>query len=147
MNQLGVVIIDETNLLIENISNHFFMLPSLEDEVIKYKNNIHNIIKTHHQIDDILKELCVPCNIKGYSYLKSAIKLLQTNNYLIKDVYKIIARNNNTQAHCIERSIRHAIEVSFNRCNIKVINTFFPNISKDRPTNNEYIKTIISLIN
>jgi two-component system, response regulator, stage 0 sporulation protein A len=147
MNQLGAVIINETNQLIENISNHFLMCPSLEKEVIKYKNNLHDLIETYHQIDHILKELCVPCNIKGYSYLKSAIQLLKTNNYLIKDVYKIIAKNNNTNIYCVERSIRHAIEVSFNRCNIKAINHFFPKTSKDRPTNNEYIKTIISLIN
>lgn len=146
MQKLGTFIIDESNQLISDISPHFLVCPNLEQIVYKYKNNLHNLIEDYHKIDHILKELGIPCNIKGYKYLKSAINILKNKDYLIGDVYKIISLRNKTTPYCVERLIRHAIEVGYSRCSIEVINRFFPKSKKDRPTNSEYIKTVISLI-
>ena len=147
MHELSKFVIDEYNQFINDISHHFLTCPNLEETVYKYKNNLHNTINNYRKIDHILKTLGIPCNIKGYSYLKSAISILNAKEYLISDIYKMIAINNETTSFCVERAIRHAIEVGYSRCSIEAINNFFPKTKRERPTNNEYIRTIIKLIN
>jgi two-component system, response regulator, stage 0 sporulation protein A len=91
----------------------------------------------------------VPINLKGYQYLKDSIDLAYLGKRNIKDLYEILSDTYNTSSKNIERSIRNAIEVSWNRANLELITKVFGktlSIEKDRPTNSEYIYTLYEFI-
>lgn len=99
------------------------------------------------KISIILHEVGVPAHIKGYVYLRDAIKrcYYSKEGYMgniTKKLYPEIARDYYTTGSRVERAIRHAIELSFTRGNVDIINKIFGySISKfkDKPTNSEFI--------
>ncbi len=100
-------------------------------------------------VTHILHELGVPSHIKGYHYLREGIKLLYNNPELIggitKELYPSIAKKFASTDTRVERSIRHAIEVSWNRGNWDLMQELFGysvDIDKAKPTNSEFIVTI-----
>lgn len=100
-------------------------------------------------VTHILHELGVPSHIKGYHYLREGIKLLYNNPELIggitKELYPSIAKKFSSTDTRVERSIRHAIEVSWNRGNWDLMQELFGysvDIDKAKPTNSEFIVTI-----
>lgn len=100
-------------------------------------------------ITSIIKEIGVPAHIKGYSYLREAITMVYYDIELLGSVTKIlypeIAKKFNTTASRVERAIRHAIEVAWNRGNFDVISEMFGyTVShvKSKPTNSEFIAMI-----
>ena len=117
-----------------------------------------NKVNLGYNIDDknlqvnvthILHELGVPSHIKGYHYLREGIKLLYNNPELIggitKELYPTIAKKFESTDTRVERSIRHAIEVSWNRGNWDLMQELFGysvDIDKAKPTNSEFIVTI-----
>ena len=117
-----------------------------------------NKVNLGYNIDDknlqvnvthILHELGVPSHIKGYHYLREGIKLLYNNPELIggitKELYPTIAKKFESTDTRVERSIRHAIEVSWNRGNWDFMQELFGysvDIDKAKPTNSEFIVTI-----
>jgi len=101
------------------------------------------------EIAAILHEIGIPAHIKGYLYLKEAIGMVIHRVDLLggvtKELYPAIAKKFKTTPSRVERAIRHAIEVAWNRGNIDVINDFFGHtVSRDRgkPTNSEFIAMI-----
>ena len=108
-----------------------------------YSNNLQvSITKTLH-------ELGVPSHIKGYQYIREGIALLYHNPSIIggitKELYPEIARKYNSTTSRVERAIRHAIEVSWNRANWEFMEDIFGysvDIDKAKPTNSEFIVTI-----
>ena len=117
-----------------------------------------NKVNLGYNIDDknlqvnvthILHELGVPSHIKGYHYLREGIKLLYNNPELIggitKELYPTIAKKFESTDTRVERSIRHAIEVSWNRGNWDLMQELFGysvDIDKAKPTNSEFIITV-----
>ena len=100
-------------------------------------------------ITEIIHEIGVPAHIKGYHYLREAIILSVKNSEIINSVTKLlyptVAKNHNTTASRVERAIRHAIEVAWDRGDIDVLNSYFGyTIQNDRgkPTNSEFIAMI-----
>ena len=100
-------------------------------------------------VTHILHELGVPSHIKGYHYLREGIKLIYNNPELIggitKELYPSIAKKFASTDTRVERSIRHAIEVSWNRGNWDLMQDLFGysvDIDKAKPTNSEFIVTI-----
>ena len=100
-------------------------------------------------VTHILHELGVPSHIKGYHYLREGIKLIYNNPELIggitKELYPSIAKKFASTDTRVERSIRHAIEVSWNRGNWDLMQELFGysvDIDKAKPTNSEFIVTI-----
>ena len=100
-------------------------------------------------VTHILHELGVPSHIKGYHYLREGIKLIYNNPELIggitKELYPSIAKKFSSTDTRVERSIRHAIEVSWNRGNWDLMQELFGysvDIDKAKPTNSEFIVTI-----
>lgn len=100
-------------------------------------------------VTHILHELGVPSHIKGYHYLREGIKLIYNNPELIggitKELYPSIAKKFASTDTRVERSIRHAIEVSWNRGNWQLMEDIFGHsvdIDKAKPTNSEFIITI-----
>ena len=101
------------------------------------------------EITTILHEIGIPAHIKGYMYLRTAILETYLNmDYLgqiTKSLYPEIARRYMTTSSRVERAIRHAIEVAWNRGNIDAIDEIFAytiSASKAKPTNSEFIAMI-----
>lgn len=100
-------------------------------------------------ITNIIHEVGVPAHIKGYQYLRNAIILVVEDMDLLgavtKELYPAIAKQNNTTPSRVERAIRHAIEVAWNRGKIETINSLFGytvHNDKGKPTNSEFIAII-----
>ena len=100
-------------------------------------------------VTDIIHEIGVPAHIKGYQYLREAIILtirdMDMINAVTKVLYPEVARKFATTPSRVERAIRHAIEVAWDRGDIEVLQKFFgytvSNI-KGKPTNSEFIAMI-----
>lgn len=106
-------------------------------------------LQLEREITDILHEIGIPAHIKGYMYLRTAILETYLNvDYLgqiTKVLYPEIARRYMTTSSRVERAIRHAIEVAWNRGNIDAIDEIFAytiSASKAKPTNSEFIAMI-----
>ena len=100
-------------------------------------------------ITKILHQLGIPSHIKGYQYIREAISLVYTNPNLIggitKELYPEIGQKYKTSVSRVERAIRHAIEVSWNRGDWSLMEDIFGHsvdIDKAKPTNSEFIVTI-----
>ena len=104
-------------------------------------------------IDDKLSSLFltigIPAHIKGYQYLRAGVKMVVENpdviNRITKELYPGIAAQFGTTASKVERAIRHAIEVAWNRGRIESINKAFGCrvcTPEDKPTNGEFIAMI-----
>ena len=100
-------------------------------------------------VTDIIHEIGVPAHIKGYQYLREAIILtindMEMINAVTKVLYPEVAKKFSTTPSRVERAIRHAIEVAWDRGDIEVLQKFFgytvSNI-KGKPTNSEFIAMI-----
>lgn len=104
-------------------------------------------------ITSIIKEIGVPAHIKGYAFLREAIQMVYRDVDLLGSVTKIlypdIAKKYNTTPSRVERAIRHAIEVAWNRGNYEVISKMFGytvHHLKSKPTNSEFIAMIADKI-
>ncbi len=98
------------------------------------------------RISNIFVSVGIPAHIKGYQFLREGIKLAVDNpqiiNSITKSLYPTIAQHFNTTASKVERAIRHAIEVAWNRGKIENINSIFGvkvYTSSEKPTNGEFI--------
>ena len=100
-------------------------------------------------VTDIIHEIGVPAHIKGYQYLREAIILtikdMDIINAVTKVLYPEVAKRFGTTPSRVERAIRHAIEVAWDRGDIEVLQKYFgytvSNI-KGKPTNSEFIAMI-----
>ena len=91
----------------------------------------------------------IPAHIKGYSFLREAVKMVVENpdiiNRITKELYPGIGKRFNTSASKVERAIRHAIEVAWSRGRIDTLNKAFGckvATKEDKPTNGEFIAMI-----
>lgn len=101
------------------------------------------------EITNILHEMGVPAHIKGYLYLRESITMVYNDIELLGSITKVlypdVAKKYKTTASRVERAIRHAIEVAWNRGNIDAISNIFGytvSVSKSKPTNSEFIAMI-----
>lgn len=100
-------------------------------------------------VSNILHELGIPSHIKGYQYIREGIGIIYKQEgrvgSITKDLYPELASRYNTTASRVERAIRHAIEVSWNRGSWDLMELIFGHsidIDKAKPTNGEFIVTI-----
>ncbi len=134
-----------------------FELLDLEEKILEItksgdnKGNVINIGKNNMQksVTKLLHELGIPSHIKGYQYIREAIILVYENPSLIggitKELYPQIGKIYDTSMSRVERAIRHAIEVSWNRGDWDLMEEIFGHsvdIDKAKPTNSEFIVTI-----
>ena len=101
----------------------------------------------------MLKYIGIPAHIKGYQYLRDSIMLSVKDNDVINSITKIlyptIAKRYQTTSSRVERAIRHAIEVAWNRGNTETLNGLFGytiSNGKGKPTNSEFIALIADKI-
>lgn len=101
------------------------------------------------KISNIFITVGIPAHIKGYQFLREAIKMAIDTpdiiNSITKKLYPAIAEKFETSASKVERAIRHAIEVAWNRGKIENINSIFGlkvYTSNEKPTNGEFIALV-----
>jgi two-component system response regulator (stage 0 sporulation protein A) len=106
-------------------------------------------VTVDEKISEIFISIGIPPHIKGYSYLREGIKKTVENPYIInsvtKELYPSIAKKFSTTASKVERAIRHAIEVAWNRGRIEAINAIFGAriyLGNEKPTNSEFIALV-----
>ena len=101
------------------------------------------------RVTEIIHHIGVPAHIKGYNYLREAIILCVKDQTLIEGITKVlypeISKTFNTTPSRVERAIRHAIEVAWDRGDLDVLQQYFGytvSIIKGKPTNSEFIALI-----
>ncbi len=133
-----------------------FDLKQLEKKIIEItsKKRDNTIIDLQEgkeivEITNMLHKLGIPSHIKGYQYVRDAINLVYTNPALIggitKELYPEIGKIYNTSTTRVERAIRHAIEVCWNRGDLDYMTEIFGSsvdIDRAKPTNSEFIVTV-----
>lgn len=100
-------------------------------------------------VTSIIHEVGVPAHIKGYQYVREAIMITVENldviNSVTKVLYPAVAKRYHTTASRVERAIRHAIEVAWDRGDLETLQRFFGytvSNAKGKPTNSEFIAMI-----
>lgn len=98
---------------------------------------------------EILHQIGVPAHIKGYHYLRDSIIMAIENpdiiNAVTKQLYPSVAKEYDTTSSRVERAIRHAIEVAWDRGDVDVLNSYFGytiHNTRGKPTNSEFIAMI-----
>lgn len=140
--------------------NYYILKPfdfeDLEHKILElskrtYQNNSIDLKYNNLQVSitKILHELGIPSHIKGYQYIREGIGILyerpETIGGITKELYPELANKFDTTVSRVERAIRHAIEVSWNRGNWDLMEEIFGHsvdIDKAKPTNSEFIVTI-----
>ena len=100
-------------------------------------------------VSEIMHRIGVPAHIKGYQYLREAIILAVNDDEIMNSVTKLlyptVAKTFKTTPSRVERAIRHAIEVAWDRGDVDVLNSYFGYTiqnSRGKPTNSEFIAMI-----
>jgi len=114
-----------------------------------------NTANYNHQPDlevlvtDIIHQIGVPAHIKGYHYLRDSIILVTRQPEIIdsvtKQLYPTVAKKNGTTSSRVERAIRHAIEVAWDRGDVDTLTSYFGytiHNGRGKPTNSEFIAMI-----
>lgn len=97
-------------------------------------------------VTEMIHQIGVPAHIKGYHYLREAILLSvedpEVMNAVTKVLYPTVAKKFGTTPSRVERAIRHAIEVAWDRGDVDTLNSYFGytiHNSRGKPTNSEFI--------
>ncbi len=149
-----------SDFMIKRVSNlgiKYLMLKPFEmkDLEVKLKAVVDPLLNRDDEkelkisLTKLLHELGMPSHIKGYEYIREGIMLLYNDPSIIggitKELYPEIAEKFNTSVSRVERAIRHAIEVSWNRGNLDLMEEVFGHsvdYDKAKPTNSEFIVTV-----
>ncbi|MDO4200232.1 MAG: sporulation transcription factor Spo0A [Clostridia bacterium] len=149
------------NFLIKPIS-HVDIIESINQSLYQKSTSKANISKINEsniimsegknmeiKITEILHQIGVPAHIKGYQYLRSSIMMSIENpeiiNAVTKQLYPSVAKKFDTTSSRVERAIRHAIEVAWDRGDVDILNSYFGytiHNSRGKPTNSEFIAMI-----
>lgn len=118
----------------------------------KVKNtasNINNSENLEVVVSEIMHQIGVPAHIKGYMYLREAIMMSVNDTEMMGSVTKLlypsVAKKYKTTSSRVERAIRHAIEVAWDRGDVDVLSSYFGytiQSSRGKPTNSEFIAMI-----
>ena len=109
----------------------------------------HDEHEIETQVTKIIHQIGIPAHIKGYQYLRTAIIMTINDNEIINSVTKIlypsVAKKYQTTTSRVERAIRHAIEVAWDRGDVDTLNSYFGYTiqnNRGKPTNSEVIAMI-----
>ncbi len=137
----------DINIMAERI----IQLSGWKNEVspVVLRDNVVTDPELEMMVTEIIHQIGVPAHIKGYHYLREAIILSIKNSEMMNSVTKIlyptVAKKHSTTSSRVERAIRHAIEVAWDRGDIDVLNSYFGYTvqnERGKPTNSEFIAMI-----
>lgn len=127
---------------------NIFDLENVIEMIFKSNNKFENG-NLESKITKMLHSLGIPSHIKGYQYIRESIMMIYRNPYIIgsitKELYPEIAIRYKTTSSRVERAIRHAIEVSWNRGDYEYMEELFGHsvdFDRAKPTNSEFIATV-----
>lgn len=132
------------------VAKRIVSMTSWRSEKLRHDSNaVYSDADIEMEISDVMRQIGVPAHIKGYQYLRSAIKFCITDDQMISSVTKLlyptVAKMYNTTASRVERAIRHAIEVAWDRGDVDVLSSYFGytiQSQRGKPTNSEFIAMI-----
>ena len=134
----------KTNIQLANTN-----LKQMNSNYVNIKNEATKEEILEVKVTNIIHEIGVPAHIKGYQYLRDGIIMVVNNieviNQITKQLYPDLAKKYKTTPSRVERAIRHAIEVAWNRGQIEITQNIFGytvNSNKGKPTNSEFIAMI-----
>ena len=150
--------------VIEHGASYYLIKPFdfeiLAERILKMNNKEADLTVIHSfnngkdsdlelMITEIIHQIGVPAHIKGYHYIREAITIAVNNSDIInsvtKQLYPMVAKKYQTTSSRVERAIRHAIEVAWDRGDIDVLNSYFGytiHNERGKPTNSEFIAMI-----
>lgn len=145
-----VIFINRIRELVSNKTTHIEPKSRVNTDIQMTRSDfVKNSGNIETEITNIIHEIGVPAHIKGYLYLREAIKMVIDNVELLgavtKELYPSIAKKFNTTPSRVERAIRHAIEVAWSRGKVDTINQLFGytvHNTKGKPINSEFIAMI-----
>ncbi len=167
MDQLNVVTTEDNGKMIQILSDLLnedkefqimITVPSQERSQVKRCTESESVPKEkvrdlEKDVTEMIHEIGVPAHIKGYQYLREAIMMsvkdIELLNSITKILYPSIAKRFQTTPSRVERAIRHAIEVAWNRGKMETLDQLFGytiNTGKGKPTNSEFIALIADKI-
>lgn len=131
------------------IAQRIQLLLGCKDPIRQQSAAIANGSDLEVLVSEIMHQIGVPAHIKGYSYLREAIILSiqdsEMMNSVTKVLYPTVAKRFSTTSSRVERAIRHAIEVAWDRGDVDVLSAYFGYTiqnSRGKPTNSEFIAMI-----
>ncbi len=150
---------DFTIRRVQTLGGSYFMLKPVDMDVVNSRiidlishNEELKIVessKIESKVSSLLHDLGIPSHVRGYEYIRDGVLLLYSKKgmgmHLTKDIYPKIANKYQTTSTRVERAIRHAIEISWSRGDIKLMESLFGNsidFDRSRPTNAEFLTTI-----
>ncbi|KUO78145.1 MAG: sporulation transcription factor Spo0A [Desulfosporosinus sp. BRH_c37] len=118
---------------------------------VQFSNGILPPTTKNHEVEvtRMIHQMGVPAHVKGYQYLRDAIVNVVLDVSLLgavtKELYPMIAEKYQTTPSRVERAIRHAIELAWDRGNVDFMNRFFGytiNVDRGKPTNSEFVAMV-----
>ncbi len=149
---------EELETRLRKLRKEVTMMPT-DEKPISIASRVEDVKTMSLGIDRVviynLHELGIPSNLSGYKYLKTALKLLvegkvSSDFSVTKELYPEVAKLHGKTSQQVERAIRHAIEVAYDRGDLKFWEALFgysASYKKGKPTNSEFIATIVEHIN
>lgn len=133
-----------------------FEVSELADRILHMTNLVNQGLimpeakdSTELKVTKILHQIGIPAHIKGYHYLRNSIVESVNNpeiiNCVTKNLYPMVAKRYKTTSSRVERAIRHAIEIAWDRGNLDILNNYFGytvHNLRGKPTNSEFIAMI-----
>lgn len=136
----------EEGWTLEELLNEAGVRPVVKQEAEEQETEKKDLVL---QITSIIHEIGVPAHIKGYQYLRKAIEIAVEDadsiNAVTKVLYPEVAKEFDTTASRVERAIRHAIEVGWDRGDLETLQGYFGytvSNAKGKPTNSEFIAMV-----
>ena len=150
---------DFTIRRVQALGASYFMLKPVDMDVVNsrlidlvmHKEEI-KVVKSNKiesEVSVLLHDLGIPTHVRGYQYIREGVMLLYASDgissLVTKEIYPRIANKYQTTSSRVERAIRHAIEISWSRGDIKLMEDLFGNsidFDRSRPTNSEFLSTL-----
>lgn len=131
----------------------YMMLAQRISQLVEWNQTDRVAVKNNDNLEvtvsEIMRQIGVPAHIKGYNYLRDAIILCVNDGEMLgsitKLLYPTVAKHFSTTPSRVERAIRHAIEVAWDRGDVETLNNYFGftiQSSRGKPTNSEFIAMI-----
>ena len=150
---------DFTMRRVQALGANYFMLKPVDMDIVNsrimdlvFHKDEMNLVKANKieiEVSTLLHDLGIPSHVRGYQYIREGVMLLYANDgvtsLVTKEIYPKIANKYQTTSSRVERAIRHAIEISWTRGDIKLMEDIFGNsvdFDRSRPTNSEFLSTL-----
>ncbi len=150
---------DFTIRRVQALGASYFMLKPVDMDVVnsrlidlvmhKEEMKVVKSNKIESEVSVLLHDLGIPTHVRGYQYIREGVMLLYASDgissLVTKEIYPRIANKYQTTSSRVERAIRHAIEISWSRGDIKLMEDLFGNsidFDRSRPTNSEFLSTL-----